>query len=405
MRAQEITFLQLVQGEKQFQIPLYQRTYSWQEPQLRRLWEDILEQVEAFGDGEQPRGHFLGSVVLAPGVITAGGMSRWLVVDGQQRLTTLMLACCALRDHWAAREPREAERIDKQVLTNEYASGNDRYRLLPTQADRPAYTACVDRDVRAGGADNIGTAYNFFRAALVEADRDGEASLRRIEQVIRGHLSIVEITAESGDNVYRIFESINNTGLGLSQTDLLRNYLFMLLPKKGDDVYRRLWLPMQQRLGPDNLELLVWLDLIVRGHEKAKQSDIYRAQQQRLDAVNREGGEEALEAEIAELAQRSLLLERIVDPSMEQDTRLREALERLRAWGGQTAYPLMFHLLDVLDRKATTPEEVAEAFGYVESFLVRRMICGIATNNLNRIFMSAPKELEQDRPVAEAVRR
>jgi uncharacterized protein with ParB-like and HNH nuclease domain len=100
VKAQETTFQALIQGEKQFQVPLYQRTYSWQEQQLRQLWSDILDQAEVLASGSPGPTHFLGSVVLAPSPsLQAAGVQRWLVVDGQQRLTTLMLAMCALRDH------------------------------------------------------------------------------------------------------------------------------------------------------------------------------------------------------------------------------------------------------------------------------------------------------------------
>lgn len=143
MRAQEITFLNLVQGEKQFQVPLYQRTYSWGRDQLLRLWEDVGELVEQHRAGEAAAPHFLGSVVLAPGQIQAG-VQKWLVVDGQQRLTTLMLAFTALRDQLKeSGDPRGADRVHRQILVNEYQDGLGHYRLLPTQADREAYTACV----------------------------------------------------------------------------------------------------------------------------------------------------------------------------------------------------------------------------------------------------------------------
>lgn len=142
--------------------------------------------------------------------------------------------------------------------------------------------------------DNIGAAYRFFRGALAEGqEADAQRWVEAVETVLKDLLSIVEITAEPGDNVYRIFESINNTGVGLSQSDLLRNYVFMLLPKRGERVYQELWLPMQQTLGPKNLELLVWLDLVVRGHHKTKQSEIYREQQKRLQPLT--GDEDALQ--------------------------------------------------------------------------------------------------------------
>ncbi|MFB8111528.1 GmrSD restriction endonuclease domain-containing protein [[Kitasatospora] papulosa] len=406
MRAQEITFLNLIQGEKQFQVPLYQRTYSWGKEQLERLWEDVGELVEQHRAGERAAPHFLGSVVLAPGQIQAGGVQKWLVVDGQQRLTTLMLAFTALRDQLKdAGDPRGAERVHRQILVNEYQEALDHYRLLPTQADRQAFTACIGSAPQAGGGGNIGLAYRFFLGALAEGQEaaDSKDWLESVENVLKGLLSIVEITAESGDNVYRIFESINNTGVGLSQSDLLRNYVFMLLPQRGERVYRELWLPMQQSLGPKNLELLVWLDLVVRGHYKTKQSEIYREQQKRLQPLA--GDEDALQREIAQLSERAQRFLRIVEPSREQSPPLREALERLTAWGGQTHYPLALHLLDLVDAGSRSPEDAAEALLYVESYLARRLICQTPTAGINRIFMEAPKDLETDRTAAEAVRR
>ncbi|MGC5036323.1 GmrSD restriction endonuclease domain-containing protein [Streptomyces sp. DT190] len=405
MRAQEITFLKLVQGDKQFQVPLYQRTYSWGREQLQRLWEDVGELVEQHLAGETAAPHFLGSVVLAPGQIQAGGVQRWLVVDGQQRLTTLMLAFAALRDHLKeSGDARGVDRVHRQILVNEFHEGADHYRLLPTQADREAYTACVQSRADAGGGDNIGAAYRFFRGALAEGHETGdERWAATVETVLKDLLSIVEITAESGDNVYRIFESINNTGVGLSQSDLLRNYVFMLLPRRGERIYQELWLPMQQSLGPKNLELLVWLDLVVRGHYKTKQSEIYREQQKRLQPLA--GDEDALQHEIEQLAERAGRFLRIVDPAREQSPALRAVLERLASWGGQTHYPLALHLLDLVAAGRTTSDDVAQALGYVESYLVRRLICQTPTTGLNRIFMEAPKELETDRPAAEAVRR
>ncbi|MFE6091628.1 DUF262 domain-containing protein [Streptomyces massasporeus] len=404
MHAQETTFNELVQGEKQFQVPLYQRTYSWQREELQQLWDDVLELLEERLEDKTPAGHFLGSVVLAPGRITAGGMQRWLVVDGQQRLTTLMLAFTALRDRHRERgSEQKAERIHDLVLVNKYRSGDDHYRLLPTQADRDAFTACVESSPRAGGPGNVGAAYRFFLGVLAEGEENGgEAWTDAVETVLSGLLSIVEITAAEGDNVYRIFESINNTGVGLSQSDLLRNYLFMCLPTRGESVYRSLWLPMQERLGPANLELLVWLDLVVAGNSRAKQSEIYRDQKKRLEPLSSD--EAALEAEIASLARRSERLMRILEPEREPDPDLREALERLSRWGGQTHYPLALHLLDRVDDGQATPHQATRSLAYAESYMVRRLFTGYSTTGSNRVFMEMPKEMDTDDDPAEAVR-
>ena len=399
MRAHEVSFLDLVQGEKQFQVPLYQRTYSWGSKQLAQLWRDLLAQGEAMADGAQTGTHFMGSVVITPSpTLQAAGVNRWLLVDGQQRLTALMLALAAIRDHGGS----DADRIHRQYLVNEFRQGGDHLRLLPTQADRDAYRAIILGTPGTTAMGAVAEAYQFFRTVLTGVDDpDDDQDIARIEQTIRAGLSIVEITAERSDNVYRIFESLNNTGLQLSQADLLRNYLFMRLPSRGEDVYRDVWLPMQERLDAD-LELLVWLDLVIRGDDRVKQSDIYRAQQERLEKLP--ATEEVIEAEVAELARRSRHLERILRPAAEPDPRLASALTRLRDWGAATAYPLIMHLLDMVDRGVTTPGDAADAVIFVESFLVRRMMCQVPTNNLNRVFNSAPAIIKDQVPAAAAVR-
>lgn len=401
MRAHEVSFLDLVQGEKQFQVPLYQRTYSWGGKQLAQLWRDLLAQSEAMADGSPAGTHFMGSVVITPSpTLQAAGVNRWLLVDGQQRLTTLMLALAAIRDHVGG--GGGADRIHRQYLVNEFRQGDDHLRLLPTQADRDAYRAVVLRTPGTTAAGAVAEAYQFFRTVLTGVDDpDDDQDIARIEQTIRAGLSIVEITAERSDNVYRIFESLNNTGLQLSQADLLRNYVFMRLPSRGEDVYRDVWLPMQNRLGAD-LELLVWLDLVIRGYDRGKQNDIYRAQQERLEKLP--ATEEAIEAEVAELARRSRHLERILHPAAEPDPRLASALTRLRDWGATTAYPLVMHLLDLRDRGIAAAGDVADALACVESFLVRRMLCQVPTNNLNRVFNSGPAIIKDQVPVAVAVR-
>ncbi|GAA3765432.1 GmrSD restriction endonuclease domain-containing protein [Salinactinospora qingdaonensis] len=413
MKADETAFQQMVEGTKQFQVPLYQRTYSWQRDELQRLWSDLQEQIEILSDAADgstqhtsPE-HFIGSVVLAPGPASNSKLPCWLLVDGQQRLTSLMIALAAVRDAVAAleEEPEESERIHETYLVNKYKKKLDRYRLLPTQADRAAFTAVIDRERSAGGSDNIGQSYTFFRQRMVDFDL---SDLLRVEEVVSSRLTLVEITTDQGDNVFRIFESLNNTGKGLSQTDLLRNYVFMLLPNLGEEVYEGVWLPMQEELGPENLELLGWLDLVLRGDDRAKQSDVYRDQQRRLEKVHRNAGprsEEAIRDELMELRRLGQLLLRVVEPDNESDEELRAVLIRLQEWGNTIYQPLALHLLRLRDAAGATSEEVAQALTYVESFLVRRMIAGVMSQGLNRTFNAAPTELETDRPAAEAVHR
>jgi alkylated DNA nucleotide flippase Atl1 len=401
--ARETTLQELLEGSKQYQVPLYQRTYSWQKGQLRRLWDDIL-QLASDRVTSPALTHFIGSLVLAPSPANGPvGVTEFLVVDGQQRLTTLSLLLCALRDHRAETEdPEHRERINDQYLINRWKPAGQRLKLLPTQADRDSYLACLDATPQAGGADLIGAAYRFFRTELAaHDDPDDPADIERIETAVISGLALVSVTAQRGDNVHRIFESLNNTGLRLTQGDLLRNYLFMRLPGRGERVYQSLWLPLQQMLSSADLELLFWLDLVQRD-PRIKQTDTYTAQQSRLDRLE---SKDEIEAEIARFSRLGTLLQTVLNPSHEPDPQVRLRLERLMAWGTTTVYPLLLHLLDRRDQGRTSSEEIARAMLYVEGFFVRRLVIGRATANINRILLAVVTEMDPSLPVDEAVRR
>ncbi|MYS05114.1 DUF262 domain-containing protein, partial [Streptomyces sp. SID6041] len=406
MQAKETLFADLVQGRaQQFQVPLYQRTYSWTEKQLGQLWSDVLEQAELLESGDGASTHFLGSVVLAPSPQNEATFPRWLVVDGQQRLTTLSLALAAIRDHVADARPDEAERIDEEYLINKRKSGSDHFRLLPTQADRSQFAAHVRGPLApqaVGG--NVAAAYGFFRRKLVEADDPATPQdVFRIEQAITSRLTLVAVTAERGDNVHRIFESLNNTGLKLSQADLLRNYLFMRLPTRGEHVYETYWLPLQDSLSNDELEQLMWLQLVLDGDDRVRRQDLYAAQQHRFERG--EVTEADIEAYIRELHRNGALFRRLLHPGEEPDATVRARLRRLDAWQAQVTYPALMLLLDRRERGELTSSEAARAMSYIESFLVRRMICRVPTNNLNRVFQSVPGQLPIDMPVADGLHR
>lgn len=406
MRAHEIDLITLIQGEKQFRVPLYQRPYSWTDKQLEQLWDDVVTEAARAPEDSDGSGHFIGSIVLAPSpTLHAGGLQKWLVVDGQQRLTTLMLFLAALRDHLQSADPQAAKRITNQYLINEYQSGDNRLRVLPTQADRTPFAACMLGQPGADAGETVGRAYRFFRAAVAEADdADDPHDLDRIESVIRNRLRLVEITTEQGDNVHRIFESLNNTGLKLSQADLLRNHLFMQLESKAEDAYRDIWLPMQQRVGQNNLELLMWLDLLLRGDEKAKQSQVYLDQ---LADLQRQGvdSEDRVIERMGEYARRSEHLAVLLDPPRERDSAVRDGLTRLSEWGGQTAFPIAMLLLEMRSASTLTPNEVAHGLRLLESFMVRRMVVGVRTNNLNRVMNSGPRELRDSEDAIAALHR
>lgn len=406
MKVAETTLQELLGGAKQFRVPLFQRTYTWREPDHAQLWRDILGLYESLSTPEGPNGdspgHFIGSFVLGP-TPSSATVPAFLVVDGQQRLTTLTLLLAALRDAAAVHDPVAMERITNSYLVNQYKQGEDYWKFVPTAEDRASYQSCIRGQNAGAGKDLISKAYRFFQIQLSQVGPDDEPiDLVLLEEAIVGRLAIVDITAQHGDNVHRIFESLNATGVGLTQADLLRNYLFMLLPNRSDAVYRDVWVPMQNEIGIDRLEGLARVDIRRRGIA-VRDDDVYRAQQARLRPIETE--EAAIEAEIRDLAFRAGHYKRILDPSKEEHPGIRQHLEFLLRWKATVTHPLLMHLYGERAEGRLSDAEMEEALLNVESFLVRRLLTGASGNNLNNIFrLLVAALLDSDAPLVDALR-
>jgi len=395
MDVRETSLQELLGGPKQYLVPLYQRPYAWEVRQRKRLWSDILE-LAGTRRTNPAATHFMGSLVLSTGAIVLTGM-EFLVVDGQQRLTTLSILLCALRDYLRihnSEDPSLAESIHEQYIADRFKRGDAGLKLLPTQADRESYRAVVDGAVGADSASGVGDAYSFFRRELEAADDPEDPhDIERIREAVLSGLNFVSITARDEDNVYRIFESLNNTGLRLTQGDLVRNYLFMRLGSRGESVYSSWWLPMQRRLSVNDLELIFWLDAVAN-EPLLKQGDIYSYQQARLAKMD--DGE--ILAEIERFSRLSNQLEVIRQPSRESHAAVRLHLEHLEEWGSTTTVPLTLRLLARRAAGISSDDEVARALAIVESYIVRRTIGGRSGQGLNRTILQACGELD-DRPV------
>lgn len=401
--AKETRLQEILEGTKQYHVPLYQRTYSWGRKELGRLFDDVISLAEdrAF---DATVTHFIGSIVLAPTPANGpAGVQEYLVVDGQQRLTTLSLLLAAIRDHRRETEDEmHFERINDQFLINKWQTGAQRLKLLPTQADRANYQACIDATPQAGAGDGVGIAYRFFRERLVEAvDPEDVRDIQRVEEAVVSGLALVCVTTSSDENVHRIFESLNNTGLKLTQGDLLRNYLFMRLPTLAEVTYSGSWLPLQERLTATELELLFWLDA-VQEEPQVKQSDIYSFQVRRLDKVT---AEVDIKAEVERLALLGGHLVVMLHPEQENDAFVRVRLARLKAWGTTTVYPLVLHLMGRRAQGDLSSADLATALLYVESYLVRRLLIGRTSSNINRTLLGAVAELRDSDAVTESLHR
>ena len=267
--------------------------------------------MEVYEDGFE-ESHFMGSIVTKSLGATPEGVSPFLIIDGQQRLTTVTLLLAALRDVIVETAPNLSDKIQKLYLTNEFAPYVHRYKVLPTQADRASYRAIVDEPTEAEGklvepislchSGHMNTSSSVCATMRSTVNR---STRTRLEQVLVGKLEVVSITLEDTDNEYRIFESLNGTGTPLAQADLIRNYFFMRAPvEEHEDLYHGVWLPMQDSL--DGALDLFFRHAYMSDGQFVRGSDVYQAWKTRLDpvppttrrpyAAPRSGGEELPQA-------------------------------------------------------------------------------------------------------------
>jgi uncharacterized protein with ParB-like and HNH nuclease domain len=251
MKATEANLLEFLQSPQQFVIPIYQRTYSWTLAQCQQLWNNIRNAAT----NPAITAHFVGSIVYIKRshYQVSEKIPQQLVIDGQQRLTTITLLLAALRAHLEKQSgdglemPVSTEEINDYYLFNKHGKDERRYKLLLTQSDRETLIRLVEgHDRRDPFSRRMIENYDFFRAQLSKSNVD----LARLYQGI-SKLLIVDISLNRDhDNPQLIFESLNSTGLDLSQADLVRNYVLMgLEPQEQDALYNNYWYPMEQSFG------------------------------------------------------------------------------------------------------------------------------------------------------------
>ena len=236
MKARDESLTKLINGTVQFVIPVFQRDYKWTEDDCRQIWKDTISVATADPDAR----HFIGSFVYKRTDDVSPVFSRWLMIDGQQRLTTVMLLLAALRDHlrasgWAGDDPTP-ERIDRQLLRNVDEPERRKLKLTLRRHDHSTFQAILNCAAQIPDASpRIHENYQYFRTMVATVDP------RTLYQGI-GRLVIVRVRLDDGDDAQMIFESLNSTGVELSQSDLIRNFILMQLPvAEQDRLYDTYW--------------------------------------------------------------------------------------------------------------------------------------------------------------------
>jgi uncharacterized protein with ParB-like and HNH nuclease domain len=362
-------------GVQQYVIPLFQRPYSWESKQWNTLWQDLVELCE----DEKPRNHFIGSIVTLPSRSVPEGVSKFILIDGQQRLATLLVLLAAIRDRARTQPGNLANRIDDLLLKNRHQDGTDVYKLLPTQFDRESY--CSIMDSKDGSKEgNLAKAYDFFHKKLRLATN---VSLERLNDVICKNLVVVSIVLDKDDNPYLIFESLNAKGQRLTQADLIRNFFFMRIHVTAQEkIFQECWLPMQQRLGDDMTEFI--RHFLMRKGRLVKQSDIYYTLKESIE----DKSEDEVVGVLKEVANFSTYYAKLLDPTGEKSAQISIRMMRLNRFEATTAYPFLLNVYHEYENGALFENDFAAILDLLETFLIRRFVCGVPTHGLNRTFAS-----------------
>jgi uncharacterized protein with ParB-like and HNH nuclease domain len=351
MEASPTTVIQYFNGEKQNLIPLFQRPYTWDKSNWQTLWDDLMFQYELGETGV----HFMGAIVSVPTRTSPVGVNKHLIIDGQQRLTTVSILLCALRDCIKDIDEKSASHIHEVYLTNRYVEPEDTLKFVPTQVDRDAYRKiALDREVPENTANLISKAYDFFKTKLAkEVDSNEEKiSINRILIVLKQSLQVVAINLSPDDDPYLIFESLNFKGTPLTQADLVKNYLLMRfrhsISQNGEQerIYFTYWEPLEKMLGSHLTEFL--RHYMMKDGDDIKQGGIYAAIRTKLKMMD---SPDATESEVKSIQRHGNFYAKFLLPSEESATAIRQRLTNLQDLKVTTSYPLLLRLFEARDRE------------------------------------------------------
>ena len=401
MKATEAKLLEFLKKSPQFVIPIYQRTYAWTEKECRQLWDDIIRT----GSNDAVSAHFVGSIVyIEKGLYQVSSQSPLLVIDGQQRLTTLTLLLAALaleleKFDEAQREPLDGfspRKLRNYYLLNPEEEGERHYKLLLSQTDKASLIAIV------GGSEqpkdySLRVTENFalFESWLTARKGDLLAVCKGLAKLI-----VVDIALNRDqDNPQLIFESMNSTGRELSQADLIRNFILMgLEPKLQTRLYEKFWRPMEVDFGQDAYG--THFDGFMRHYLTVKTGDIpnvrevyeaFKAYARSPEAT--QAGVEALVADIRAFSRYFCAMAL----GAEADADLKMAFHDLRELKVDVAYPFLLELYHDYATGVLPGGDFVTAVRLVEAYVFRRAICAIPTNSLNKTFATFTKALKKDR--------
>ena len=392
MKANELQINNFLQAPNvQFVIPVYQRNYDWTTTECKELLNDIIS-VETEDRGT----HFIGSIVFVhEGTYSTSEVKELVIIDGQQRLTTINILYVALY-RFAKENNRlqDSERLYNMFLTNQYVQNeSSKLKLKQTDINFLAFKSImIGTENEYSAFSNVIENYNYFRSTIDDSNFD--LTLRGLNRLI-----FVEISLERGkDDPQRIFESLNSTGLDLSQSDLIRNFILMDLPPKDQNrVFETIWNPIEENakdlLKQNSLVSDYIRDYLTLRNKKIPNKNKVYAEFKNLYSNKKD---EAYQQELEKIKSLSAHYKKFINPSTVSEINIRKELEYINRLEINVAYPFLLQVFEDAENGLIEKTDVIKILKLIQSYTWRRFIVGLPTSALNKIFMTLYSEVDSE---------
>ena len=391
MKANELPIINFLQApDVQFVIPVYQRNYDWTNNECKELLNDIIV-VESTDRGT----HFIGSIVfIHEGAYSTSEVKELVIIDGQQRLTTINILYVALYRFAKDNDmQQEADMIYNKFIVNQYVQQeSSKLKLKQTDTNSLAFKAIMNgTENEFGQFSNVIENFNFFKLAITK---------QSFNTILNGlkRLIFVEISLERGkDDPQRIFESLNSTGLDLSQSDLIRNYILMDLdPKNQQKVFNQIWNPIEENARDLTKQKSLVSSYIrdyltLRNKKIPNKSKVY-LEFKKLYTVKGE----AYHQELENIKSLSSHYKKFINPSVVQEHNIRRELEYISRLEINVAFPFLLQVFEDAENGMITNEELIKVLKLIQTYTWRRFVVGLPTNALNKIFMTLYSEVDTE---------
>ncbi len=391
MKANKTTILDLLNGKKQYIVPIFQRIYSWKIDNCKQFFKDIEILIKAEAKNKE---HFIGSIVEINHENYSGTLPTYSVIDGQQRLTTSILFILALIDSF--KEEIIPEEIKEIYLTNTHRKDNQKYKILLIDEDMKVLKKLINNEKinKSDEDSNIFKNFNFFRDEIIASGNSFDEFINTM-----GKLTVVLIDLDPNmDNPQLIFESINSTGLSLSQGDLIKNFILIdLSPDEQIDIYEKYWKEIEEKLTKYNqLDMFFKHYLSIKNSKIANEKNIY----QEFKKFKNQETKSTIEV-IIEIHKYFIIFEKIITNSFE-DEKIINSMKNLKSLKNNTPDPFLIELFSKYDNKQIDIDDLEYLINIITSYIIRRAFVGLPTAALNKAFLNLINKLE-NKNIKEAI--